>query len=109
MWRNWQTRGVQVAVSLRSWRFESSHPHSVALLGPSPLQISRFLCPVAAGATLPRSNRRGGFALQRTRSGVKAHWLLIQRRDGEARPGSDIVAERPELVISGRTLAQLLA
>ncbi len=27
MWRNWQTRGVQVAVSLRSWRFESSHPH----------------------------------------------------------------------------------
>src|SRR5436305_1160990 len=27
MWRNWQTRGVQVAVGLCPWRFESSHPH----------------------------------------------------------------------------------
>jgi DNA ligase D-like protein (predicted 3'-phosphoesterase) len=51
---------------------------------------------------------RGGFALQRTRPGAKAQWLLIKRRDEEARPGSDIVAERPESVISGRTLAELL-
>jgi DNA ligase D-like protein (predicted 3'-phosphoesterase) len=48
---------------------------------------------------------RGGFALQRTRPG---QWLLIKRRDDEARPGSDIVAERPESVVSGRTLAELL-
>lgn len=27
MWWNWQTRGVQVAVLARAWRFESSHPH----------------------------------------------------------------------------------
>src|SRR5436190_2640553 len=47
---------------------------------------------------------RGGFALQRTRPGAKAQWLLIKRKDDEARPGSDIVAERPESVISGRTL-----
>jgi DNA ligase D-like protein (predicted 3'-phosphoesterase) len=51
---------------------------------------------------------RGGFALQRTRPGVKAQWLLIKRRDDEARPGSDVVAERAESVLSGRTLAQLL-
>ena len=51
---------------------------------------------------------RGGFALQRTRPGAKAQWLLIKRRDDEARPGSDIVTERPESVISGRTLAELL-
>jgi DNA ligase D-like protein (predicted 3'-phosphoesterase) len=38
---------------------------------------------------------RGGFALQRTRGGEQAQWLLIKRRDDEARPGSDIVAERP--------------
>ena len=38
---------------------------------------------------------RGGFALQRTRSGAKAQWLLIKRRDEYARPGSDIVAECP--------------
>ena len=51
---------------------------------------------------------RGGFALQRTRPGAKPQWLLIKRRDDEARPGSDIVAERPESVLSGRTLAQPL-
>lgn len=51
----------------------------------------------------------GGFALQRTRAGAKAQWLLVKRRDDEARPGSDVVAERPESVLSGRTLAQLLA
>jgi DNA ligase D-like protein (predicted 3'-phosphoesterase) len=51
---------------------------------------------------------RGGFALQRTRPGAKAQWLLIKRRDDEARPGSDIVAERPESITSGRTLAELL-
>jgi DNA ligase D-like protein (predicted 3'-phosphoesterase) len=47
---------------------------------------------------------RGGFALQRTGGGKKPQWLLIKRRDDEARPGSDIVAERPESVVSGRTL-----
>jgi len=47
---------------------------------------------------------RGGFALQRTRPGPKPQWLLIKRKDDEARPGSDIVVERPESVVSGRTL-----
>jgi len=47
---------------------------------------------------------RGGFALQRTSRGAKPQWLLIKRRDDEARPGSDIVAERPESVITGRPL-----
>jgi DNA ligase D-like protein (predicted 3'-phosphoesterase) len=51
---------------------------------------------------------RGGFALQRTRPGEKPQWLLIKRRDDEAQPGSDIVAERPESVASGRTLEDLL-
>jgi DNA ligase D-like protein (predicted 3'-phosphoesterase) len=47
---------------------------------------------------------RGGFALQRTRPGEKAQWLLIKRRDEQAQPGSDVVAEQPRSVISGRTL-----
>jgi DNA ligase D-like protein (predicted 3'-phosphoesterase) len=51
---------------------------------------------------------RGGFALQRTRAGATPQWLLIKRRDDEARPGSDVVAERPASVLSGRTLAELL-
>jgi DNA ligase D-like protein (predicted 3'-phosphoesterase) len=51
---------------------------------------------------------RGGFALQRTRPGAKAQWLLIKRRDDEARPGSDVVAERPESVVSGKPLGDFL-
>ena len=51
---------------------------------------------------------RGGFALQRTRPGAKPQWLLIKRRDDEARPGSDVVAERPESVLSGKTLGDYL-
>ena len=51
---------------------------------------------------------RGGFALQRTRAGAKAQWLLIKRRDESARPGSDVVAEQPRSVLSGRTLHELL-
>jgi bifunctional non-homologous end joining protein LigD len=49
----------------------------------------------------------GGFALQRTRPGAKAQWLLIKRRDDSALPGSDIVAEQPRLVISSRTLDEI--
>jgi DNA ligase D-like protein (predicted 3'-phosphoesterase) len=52
---------------------------------------------------------RGGFALQRTRRGDKPQWLLVKRRDEEARPGSDVSAERPESVASGATLEALLA
>ena len=56
----------------------------------------------------PREKLHGGFALQRTRPGAKAQWLLIKRRDDDAQPGSDIVAERPESVLSGRTLDEPL-
>jgi DNA ligase D-like protein (predicted 3'-phosphoesterase) len=51
---------------------------------------------------------RGGFALQRTRAGEKPQWLLIKRRDEEAQPGSDVVAERPQSVLGGGTLDDLL-
>jgi bifunctional non-homologous end joining protein LigD len=51
----------------------------------------------------------GGFALQRTRGGEKPQWLLVKRRDQDARPGSDIVRQRPESVISRRTLSELVA
>jgi DNA ligase D-like protein (predicted 3'-phosphoesterase) len=52
---------------------------------------------------------RGGFALQRTRSGPKPQWLLIKRRDEQALQGSDVVSEQPASVLSGRTLQELLA
>ena len=52
---------------------------------------------------------RGGFALQRTGDGDKPQWLLVKRRDEAARPGSDVVAEQPESVDSGRTLDEIVA
>src|SRR3954469_5435301 len=72
-------------------------------------QGGRVPCPAAlerghAVFVLHGEKLRGGFALQRTREGAKPQWLLIKRRDDEARPGSDIVAERPESVVTGRTL-----
>ena len=49
----------------------------------------------------------GGFALQRTGGNAKQpQWLLIKRKDDEARPGSDITAERPESVVTGRPLSR---
>ncbi len=46
---------------------------------------------------------RGGFALVRTRfAGKKTNWLLIKEKDANARPGSDVTAEAPRSVISGR-------
>ena len=54
---------------------------------------------------------RGGFALQRTgrEDAAKPQWLLIKRRDDDARPASDIVAEQPRSVVSGSTLDDLIA
>ncbi len=52
---------------------------------------------------------QGGFALQRTRPGEKPQWLLIKRKDDAARPGSDVVAESPQSVVSGKTLGEVLA
>jgi DNA ligase D-like protein (predicted 3'-phosphoesterase) len=46
----------------------------------------------------------GGFAL--TRTGPK-RWILVKVRDEDARPGSDIVAEQPASVRSGKTWTQL--
>jgi DNA ligase D-like protein (predicted 3'-phosphoesterase) len=51
---------------------------------------------------------RGGFALQRTRPVQPPQWLLIKRRDGDARPGSDIVAQEPLSVVSGRALEEVI-
>jgi DNA ligase D-like protein (predicted 3'-phosphoesterase) len=50
----------------------------------------------------------GGFALQRTGRGDPPQWLLIKRRDEHAHAGSDVAAERPESVVTGRTLAETI-
>jgi DNA ligase D-like protein (predicted 3'-phosphoesterase) len=50
------------------------------------------------------SKLAGGFAL--TRTGDR-RWILVKTRDEHARPGSDIVAEQPRSVRSGRTWEDL--
>ena len=49
---------------------------------------------------------RGGFAL--TRTGDRT-WILTKMTDDEARRGSDIVAEEPRSVRTGRTWQDLIA
>ena len=49
---------------------------------------------------------RGGFALTRT---APKRWILVKMRDEHAARGSDVAAERPESVLSGRTWEQVAA
>ena len=52
------------------------------------------------------SKLTGGFALTRT---GEERWILVKVRDADARPGSDIVAEQPASVRTGRTWQDLAA
>jgi DNA ligase D-like protein (predicted 3'-phosphoesterase) len=47
----------------------------------------------------------GGFALTRT---GERRWILVKTRDEHARPGSDIVADQPASVRSGKTWQDLV-
>jgi DNA ligase D-like protein (predicted 3'-phosphoesterase) len=53
---------------------------------------------------LDGSKLSGGFALTRT---GERRWILVKTRDSHARPGSDIAAEQPGSVRSGRTWEEL--
>jgi DNA ligase D-like protein (predicted 3'-phosphoesterase) len=48
----------------------------------------------------------GGFTLVRTGRGGKPQWLLIKKRDDDA-DGEGPVGDRPESVVTGRTLEDL--
>jgi DNA ligase D-like protein (predicted 3'-phosphoesterase) len=48
----------------------------------------------------------GGFAL--TQTGPR-RWILVKGRDADAVPGSDVVADQPESVRSGRTWQEVAA
>jgi DNA ligase D-like protein (predicted 3'-phosphoesterase) len=48
----------------------------------------------------------GRFGLTRT---GERRWILVKANDDYARPGSDIVAERPASVRSGKTWQELIA
>jgi len=98
--------------SLEAGEFEGVHEESargssgaviiwdegaVELLGDEPDHLSFAL----AGAKL-----NGRFGLTRT---GEDRWILVKARDEHARPGSDIVAEQPASVRSGRTWEEVVA
>ena len=56
--------------------------------------------------TLEGTKLNGRFGL--TKTGPKS-WILVKASDDEARPGSDVVAERPQSVRSGRTWQEVAA
>jgi len=95
--------------SLAAGEFEGVHADArrgsgaVIIWDEGPAEITRdepgHLSFVAHGSKLT-----GGFAL--TRTGLR-RWILVKVRDEHARPGSDIVAERPASVRTGRTWQDL--
>lgn len=53
---------------------------------------------------------RGGFALVHTASGGdEDNWMLVKMRDAEADETRDITRERPESILSGKTVEQITA
>jgi DNA ligase D-like protein (predicted 3'-phosphoesterase) len=50
---------------------------------------------------------KGGFALIRTGKGERKFWLLLKKKDSEADPEHDILIDRPESALSGRTIEEV--
>jgi DNA ligase D-like protein (predicted 3'-phosphoesterase) len=72
---------------------------AVIIWDEGPAQIARDE-PGHLSVILDGSKLTGGFALTET---GERQWILVKVRDEAARPGSDITAERPASVRSGRT------
>lgn len=79
----------------------------------APLQDGPFAAALDAGHARFRlcgEKLRGGWVLHRTtgsRPSAKPQWLLMKLADEHADRGGDVVARRPESVVSGRTIDEL--
>ena len=76
---------------------------AVIIWDEGPAEVTRDE-PGHLSAVLHGSKLGGGFALTRTTAN---RWILVKTRDSHARPGSDIVAEQPGSVRTGRTWQDL--
>jgi DNA ligase D-like protein (predicted 3'-phosphoesterase) len=50
---------------------------------------------------------RGGFALTRTGKGKQERWILVKMNDDEAEPGVDLLVEKPDSALSGRSMEEV--
>jgi DNA ligase D-like protein (predicted 3'-phosphoesterase) len=96
---------------LSAGQFEGVHEKqrrgsgAVIIWDEGPAEVTRDE-PGHLALTLHGSKLAGGFALTRT---GERRWILVKTRDAAARPGSDIVAERPASVRTGRTWEEVAA
>jgi len=95
--------------SLEAGEFEGVYPDArrgtgaVIIWDEGPAEIIKDE-PGHLSFTLHGHKLTGGFGLTRT---GEHRWILVKARDGHARAGSDIVAEQPASVRSGRTWQEL--
>src|SRR5579871_2316168 len=73
----------------------------------APVSMERALEQGRAAFWLEGQKLRGGFALVRMHRGPERNWLLVKLDDEEADPEYDPVRERPESVLSGRTIEEI--
>ena len=51
---------------------------------------------------------KGGYALIHTGKGERKFWLLLKKKDSEADSEHDILIDRPESILSGRTIEKVM-
>ena len=75
----------------------------------SPVSVADALRAGEIAVRLEGEKLRGGFALVRTRMGGNPkNWLLIKRKDADADPRRNPVADEPASVLTGRTIEEIL-
>jgi DNA ligase D-like protein (predicted 3'-phosphoesterase) len=77
--------------------------------GPSPAPLSAALDAGHAAFWLEGEKLCGGWALTRVALGPRERWIVVKMRDEHADPSRDLVRERPESVLTGRTIAEVAA
>jgi DNA ligase D-like protein (predicted 3'-phosphoesterase) len=73
------------------------------------LPMAEALAEGHAAFELAGEKLRGAWSLRRMEKAQAGSWLLTKRRDDEALPGSDVVTDRPDSVVSGLTIEEVSA
>lgn len=76
---------------------------------PGPTDPAAALAAGGLKLVLHGEKLRGSWALVQMKGRGEKNWLLMKHRDEAARPGSDVLAEKPDSVVSRRTPAQVSA